>query len=124
MEKRIDVFEILRNEGKLSKLEVYQSQEVLNDPYEKDYTKTNINPITIKALIINISFSALKWKFYGQLPTGSVQVIFEKKYTDMVRDADTIKYDSNTYGCWKDDAKKFAILERDDYTIAILERKV
>lgn len=123
MDKRIDIFNLFRTEGKLETLQVYASKEVENDPFE--HTKTNIflNPLPIKGLIRQVSFEALHWKYYGQLPTGSIEVIAEKKYKTLFLTADKIKYNEEWYKCWKDDAKGFAILERSDYLVVILAKK-
>jgi hypothetical protein len=122
-EKRIDIFNLLKNEGKLSIIYVYASREVQNDPYEKTKTNIYLNPLPIKALIRQVSFEALHWKYYGQIPVGSIEVIAEKKYLTHFRTADKIKYGDDYFECYKDDAKGFAILERPDYVIIILSKK-
>ena len=122
-EKRVDIFKILKNEGKLETLYVYQSREVEVDPYEHRKALEYTNPLPIKALIRQISFEALRWKFWGQVPMGSIEVIVEKKNKTLLRTADKIKYGEDYYKCWKDDSKGFAILERPDYIILILEKK-
>lgn len=123
MEKRIDIFKIFRNEGKLETLYVYQAREVVNDPYEHTTTKTYNNPLPIKGLIRQVSFEALYWKYYGQIPVGSIEVIAEKKYLTLFRTADKIKYDDNYFKTWKEESKGFAILERPDYVVVILAKK-
>ena len=123
-EKRIDLFNLLRNEGKLEILLVYSAQEVTLDPYERNTEKKFNNPLPIKGLIRQVSFEALHWKYFGLIPVGSIEVIAEKKYLTLFRTADKIKYGDNYYSCWKDDAKGFAILERTDYVVVILAKKV
>jgi hypothetical protein len=102
----------------------YVSKETSVDPYEKNTEKTFLNPLPIKGIIQNISFESLKWKYYGQLPMGSIQIICDKKYLSLLKIADKIKYKENYYKTYKDDAKGFAILERSDYLVCILERTV
>jgi len=122
-EKRIDLFNLFRNEGSLETLHVYAAKETINDPYEKTKTKTFLNPLPIKGLIRQVSFEALKWKYTGLLPQGSIEVIAEKKYETLFQTADKIKYKDRFYSCWKDDAKNFMILKRPDYVIVILGLK-
>jgi hypothetical protein len=124
MERRIDLFNLLRNEGQLKTLHVYSAQEVENDPFEHTKDLIMTNPLPIKGLIRQVSFEALHWKYYGQLPVGSIEVIAEKKYKTLFRTADKIKYNDEYYKCFKDDSKGFAILEREDYVIVILAKKV
>jgi hypothetical protein len=123
-EKRIDLFNLLRNEGKLETLLVYSAQEVTLDPYERNTEKKFNNPLPIKGLIRQVSYEALHWKYFGLIPVGSIEVIAEKKYLTLFRTADKIKYDDNYYSCWKDDSKGFAILERPDYIVVVLAKKV
>ena len=124
MEKRIDIFNLLKNEGKLETLHVYSAKEIQDDPYEKTRVKTFLNPLPIKGLIRQVSFEALHWKYYGNIPVGSIEVIAEKKYLTLFRTADKIKYGDNFYKCWKNDSRGFAILERQDYVVVILAKKV
>jgi hypothetical protein len=123
MDKRIDLFNLFKNEGQLSTLLVYSAQEVILDPYERNSEKRFNNPLPIKGLIRQVSFEALHWKYYGEIPIGSIEIIAEKKYLTLFKTADKIKYDDNFYKCWKDESKGFAILERPDYVIVILAKK-
>jgi len=123
-EKRIDLFNLLKNEGKLETLHVYAAKETQDDPYEKNTSLTYLNPLPIKGLIRQVSFEALHWKYYGQIPVGSIECVAEKKYLTLFRTADKIKYGDNYFKTWKDDVKGFAILERQDYVIVILAKKV
>ncbi len=124
MEKRVDLWNLFRNEGKLGILYVYASKETEDDPYEHTRTKTYYNPLPIKSLIRQVSFEALHWKYYGQIPVGSIEVIAENKYLTLFRTADKIKYGDDYFKCWKDDSKGFAIIERPDYIVVILAKKV
>ena len=123
MDKRIDLFNLFKNEGKLSILHVYQAREVVNDPYEKTKSLTFMNPLPIKGLVRQVSAEALHWKYWGLLPQGSIEVIAEKKYLTLFRTADRIKYNDNYYKCWKDDSQNFAIIERPDYVVVVLGLK-
>lgn len=122
-DKRINIFDILKNEGKLEILLIYSSKEIEIDPYE--HTKENIynNAIPVKALILSIGFSTLKWKYWGQLPIGSIQVLTEIKDKNLLLTANKIKYNDNYYYVYKDDSKNFQYLERKDYCIFILGLK-
>jgi hypothetical protein len=123
-EKRVDIFNLLKVEGKLETLHVYAAKETQVDPYEKNKSLTYSNPLPIKGLIRQVSFEALHWKYYGEIPVGSIEVIAEKKYLTLFRTADKIKYKEEYFKTWKDDSRGFAILERPDYVIVILAKKV
>jgi len=123
-ERRVDIFNLLKNEGQLSTLYVYPSTQVENDPYEHTKTDVFMNPLPIKGLIRQVSFEALHWKYYGQIPVGSIEVIAEKKYLTLFRTANKIKYGNDYYSTWKDDSQGFAILERPDYVVVVLAKKI
>jgi len=118
-----EFFRNLKNENKLKTLYAYASTETIVDPYEKNRENLFQNPLPIKALIRQISQEALRWKYYAQLPSGSIEVIAEKKYKTLFRTADKIKFEEEYYKCWRDDSKGFAILEREDYIIVVLAKK-
>jgi len=122
-EKRVNIFNLLRNEGKLVTLHVYSAREAVLDPYEKNRESIYNNPLPIKALVRQVSFEALHWKYFGQIPVGSIEVIAEKKYLTLFRTANKIKYGDNYYSTWKNDSHGFAILERPDYVIVVLAKK-
>ena len=124
MEKRVDIFNLLKNEGRLETLYVYSAKETQVDPYEKNREKAYLNPLPIKGLIRQVSYEALHWKYYGQIPVGSIEVIAEKKYLTLFKTADKIKYKDNYFKCYKDNAQGFAILERPDYVVCVLAKKV
>lgn len=123
MEKRVDIFNLLRNEGQLENVLVYPATETVNDPFAKTTDKAFLNPITIKALISSVGFSALKWKYFGQLPTGSIQIIVENKHKNLLLVADKIEYNSNFYRVYKDDSQSFQFMERKDFIVFVLGLK-
>lgn len=123
MYKEISLFKILKEEGQLEKLLVYPAQTRINDPTEKTTDKTFLNPLPIYCYVTQESFSALKWKYYGQLPMGTIKVLIEHKDKSLLLNAYKIKYKDNYYSCLKDDSQNFQYLERKDYIIFILGLK-
>lgn len=123
MNKNISLFDLLKNEDKLDTILIYPAQETVADPYEQNKTLTFLNPIAIKGLVNSLSFESLKWKYYSQIPMGSKQIICEKKWLNALKISDKIKIENNYYKTYKDDEKGFAIIEREDYIVVVLERK-
>lgn len=123
MDKRISIFKVLRQDKQLTRVLVYCAKETVNDPYEKTTTKTFNNPITIDALVRDVSTESLVWKYYGQIPIGSKSLICEKKHLNLLKSADKIKIGDNYYKVRKDDSKGWAIQERADYLIVVTELK-
>jgi len=122
-DKRINIFGLLKNENKLTKILVYPGIESIDDPYEKTKNIFMLNPITIDALVQQISFEALRWKYFGQIPQDSIQILCELKHENLLKLADKIKINDKYYAVYKDSSKSFMILKRTDYLVCILERK-
>ena len=122
-ENRVDIFNLLKAEGKLTTLHVYAAKETIDDPYEKNETKTYSNPLPIKALIQQIGFSSLHYKYWGAIPVGSIQVIIEKKNKTLMLTAEKIIYNEQTYKVYKDDSQNFQYIERPDYCVFVLGLK-
>jgi len=123
-DNRIDLFGLLRNEGKLSKVLVYSAKDTIDDPYEKTSTKTFLNCVPIDALIRDITPESLVWKYFGQIPMGSKEIICEKRHIDTLKTADKIKIGTDYYSVRKDDSKGWKIQTRQDYIIVVAELKI
>ena len=123
MDKRISIFNLLKNEEKLTKVLIYVAQEVVDDPYERTKTLTYQQPVAIDALVRDVSPEALVWKYFGQIPMGSKEIICEKRHLNTLKAADRIKIENSYYKTRKDDSKGFNIIERNDYIICVIELK-
>jgi len=123
MDKRISIFNLLKNEEKLTKVLVYIAQEVENDPYEHTKSLNYQQPVAIDALVRDVSPEALVWKYFGQIPMGSKELILEKRHINTLKAADRIKIGDNYYKTRKDDSRGFSIIERNDYLICVVELK-
>jgi hypothetical protein len=120
MDKRVNLFQILREENQLEKLLVYPAQTRISDPTEGTTTKTFLNPLPIYGYVTQESFAALRWKYTGLMPQGTIKVLIEHKNKSLMLNAYKIKYKDNYYSTLKDDSQNFQYLERKDYTIFIL----
>lgn len=102
---------------------LYPAEETVDDPYEKTTKKTFLNPVPIQALVKDYKPESLRWKFYGQIPMGSKEIIAETKYYILFKVADKIKIGDDYFKVWKDDEKGFGIMKREDYIVVILSYK-
>ena len=125
VDKRVDLFKLLKNEEKLTKILIYIAQEVENDPYEHTKTLNYQQPVAIDALVQQISPSSLRWKYWGQLPQESIQIICELRHENTLLAADKIEINNKLYKVYKDDSQGFGILKRENcnYLVCVLERK-
>jgi hypothetical protein len=118
-----DIFKLLKNIGELKTILVYPKYTRIADPYSKKTVDSLMNPLPVKSIVSEISFSGLKYKYYGNIPTGSKQILCEVCHKNLFLTAGKITIDDNEYGVYVDADKNFQILERPDYLVIILERK-
>jgi len=119
---KIDIFSLLKDAGELKYVKLYPGYATENDPTEHTQDVTLLNPITVKAIIADIGFSGLKWKYFSQLPAGSKQIIAEPIHKNLFLSARQITIDNENYGIYQDADGTFQILERRDYIIVILKK--
>lgn len=123
MDMRVDILKILNDENKMSRIILYPAVETVNDPYEQTKTNSFLNPITIKAYVINLSFESLKWKYPGTVLSGSVKILCANKYENLLKAADKIKIGDDYFKVMKDDSRGWMMLKRQDHLVVILSLK-
>ena len=123
MDIRVDIFDILRNEGKLTIAAVFPSMDRVNDPYEKTVEQTILNSIPIEVYVVDEGFSSLKYKYFGELPYESKKVLCHLEDMNLIKVASKIQIGNNFYYVYKDADKNFAILQRDSYIVIVLSKK-
>ena len=118
------VFQNFKQNSHLTTILLYPAVETIDDPYEKNTTKAFLNPVPIKGVVKSISPESLRWRYFGTLPMGSKQVICEKKYEALFKMADKIQIGEDYFKTWKDESKGWGIIEREDYIVVVMEKKV
>lgn len=89
------------------KIQIYFGSRTVGedyDPYEQNYEyETNeLNPMTIKAYVTQVSPTQLVYKQYGLDKQGAVEIITEGKYESWFEDAVKITIDSVEYEVYRD----------------------
>lgn len=118
-----NIFNIFKYEELLKTVWVYPTISNVDDPYEKTSKDVYLNPVPVKAIVHQLGMGALKWKYWGNLPTGSIQVITKKNYYNLFLNAGKIVYNNEEYYVYKDDSRRFSIVKKEDYILIILEKK-
>ena len=72
------------------------------DPYEKNYTKVNLNPTVIRAYVREINPEALVWKQYGLQNIGAMEILTEAKYEPYFEKCSKITIDGHNYEVFKE----------------------
>lgn len=95
------------------------------DSYEKNYTYTNLNPVTIKGYVSDISNEALVWKQYGLSEVGAKQILCDEKYASWFRLCNKIEIDNDSYQVYKENVgNRFLITKLPMKLIKIVVTKV
>ena len=119
----VNIFDIFNSQGELSTILVYPAITLVDDPYEKTTSTSYLNPLPIKGIVSEITFGGLKYKYYGQLPTGSKHVICELRYKQTLLAASKVTIDAQEYSAYKDADGAFQVKEHSDYLVVILRKK-
>ena len=119
----MNLFDILKSQGQLKNILVYPAMTRVDDPTEHTTIDTLLDPVIIKGLLKDISFGGLKYKYYGELASGSKQLLCEKKYLNLLKICKKITIDSEDYAVYQDADRNFQILSREDYLVVIIQRK-
>jgi len=117
-----ELFELLKQENKLTKVLLYPARTHIEDLNDKTTEEVFLPPVSIKALVNAQSFESLKWKYFSQLPYGTVRIIAEKKYLNLFKIVRKIEIDGERFCVYKDADKNFAILPRGDYLVIVAEK--
>ena len=127
--RRISEFQDLLNDRNLTKkIMVWFATKSYGDDYdsyEDNATYTNMNPMTFRAYVSQLSPTSLVWKGYGLKEEGSVEIICDKKYQSWIENANKIEIDDEEYSVFKEATSDRAIITDIAYNLikAILQRK-
>lgn len=94
------ITKLLKNRHYTTKVYIYFSTKTAGDdydPYEKNYTYTNLNPRVIKAYVRDVSPEALVYKQYGLSEMGAKEILCESKYKNWFEKANKIEIDGDKY---------------------------
>lgn len=120
MKNNLDIFDIARQEGRLEQVLVYLGVETINDPYEKTVDTVYMPALPIEAIVNRVSADAIHWKYYGNIPMKSIQVLAPVETESLFKTARKIEYDGEQYQTMRDDSKNFLITKRKEYVVVIL----
>jgi len=110
-------------EGVSKKILVYPATKLGGDdydPYEDNFTFTNLNPITVNGFVRTILPETAYWKQYGQHIDGAKEISCSARWKDLFINANKITIDNIDYQVFKDSGKKLLITDRPLNTIRII----
>lgn len=80
------------------------------DPYEKNYTISNLNPQTIKGYVRDVKPETLLWKQYGLHETGAKEVVCDDRYYEWFKNCRKIEIDGDSFVTIKDGVSDKALI--------------
>ena len=87
------------------KILIYIGIESVLDPYEADVETTLQNPIPIRAIVSDYSFSKAKWTMPSIQCSKIKEVLIEKKHEDLLLLSQKITYENTDYYGWRENSK-------------------
>ena len=103
--KKSFIKKILKHSNFTKKIYLYMSSKAAGDdydPYEDNYTFSNLNPIIIKGYVSELSPEALAWKQYGLQNMGAKEIICRSLYKNAFENCNKIEIDNDEYQVFKD----------------------
>lgn len=106
MKKIEAIHDLLRNSELTKKIDVYFATRSEGDSFDPltgnyEYDINNLNPITIRAIVTQVSPTQLVYKQYGLSEQGAVEILTEGKYKDLFEQANKIVIDDIEYEVFK-----------------------
>ncbi|MCK9626551.1 MAG: hypothetical protein M0R23_08870 [Bacteroidales bacterium] len=115
MKKITYISRLLKNANLTTKILIYFSSKTAGDdfdPYEQNYTYTNLNPIAIKGYVSSISPEALVWKSYGLKEIGAKEILCDEKYEKWFRNANKVEIDGDVYEVFRESTGNRVIIQK------------
>lgn len=86
---------------KSQKIRVYLAVETIEDPFEKNISLTQLNPLSIRAIVSDISPASAIWKMPGISVSKTKEIIIKKKYENLLKQSQFIEVDGSLYEGWR-----------------------
>lgn len=100
--------ELIRREGKY--IHVYQGIESVEDPFEKNVSTTNLNPLPVKALVVDYVASKAQWVMPGIKVSRIKEIYVPARYRSLLENSQKLEIrnpDGQTefYEGWRENGK-------------------
>lgn len=100
-------------------IRIYIAKESILDPFEKNISRTDLNPISIKAIVSTVTPEKLSWKFYGLKVIEAKELIIEQNNLNLIRMSHKIEIDGINFLSYKENVSNFTIYSLDDKYVKI-----
>lgn len=128
MRKLLEINKLLKDKDFCTKVKIYLATKSYGedyDEYEDNYNLSNLNPITIKGYVTEVSPSALVWKGYGLKEIGAKEIICEARYENYFKKAAKIEIDGEEYEVFREAVGNRSIIQKRPYQLIriLLQKK-
>ena len=106
---------ILKNSGIGTDISIYFSSKAAGDdfdPYEKNYTHSNLNPLSIRGYVREIAPNSLIWRQMGYEEAGAVEILCEDRYENYFRKCNKIVIDDYEYEVFRNMSGGRAVIQK------------
>jgi len=106
---------ILENNNISTDIQLFFTQKYAGsdfDPEEANYSYYNLNPITIRGYVREISPTSLLWRQMGYAEAGAVEILCEDKYEDYFRKCGKIVINTYEYEVFREATGSRALIQK------------
>ena len=100
-------------------IKIFIAKESITDPFEKTISRSDLNPIPIKAIVSTVTPEKLSWKFYGLKVMEAKELIIEKNNLNLIRLSHKIEIDGIEFYSYRENVSNFTIFSLDDKYVRI-----
>lgn len=100
-------------------IQIYMGTETIDDPFEKNVTKSFINPLSIRAIVTDLIASQVQWKMPGIKTQKAKDILVHKKDRTLLEQSQRIEFRNSDgitehYQGWRENGK-MQIREEGEY---------
>ncbi len=82
-------------------IKIFLAIETIDDPYEKNVSLTDLNPIPIKAIVSDLTFAKINWTMPGVVSDKAKEIIIQVKHKSLLEMSQKIYIDGDYYYGWR-----------------------
>ena len=114
------IHKLIENSELSTKVQLYFGTPVVGDdydPYEKNLGTANLNPLTIRAYVREISAKSLVWRQMGLQEMGAQELYCKAKFRTMFETATRIVIDGDNYSVFKEGTGGNAVIQKQPFNV-------
>ena len=128
MKKIQKIYNLIEDKNFRTKAYLYFSTKTEGadfDPYEANYTTSNLNPIFVKGYMKQLSATSLVWKNYVLKEQGAIEFLCREKYRNWFENCNKIMINEEEYEVFKEGTGGKSIITNRPYNVikVVLQRK-